>query len=139
MTTVKKAVTIDEDLAREASALAEGISAPSSTTPSNGTCRRVKLDRLMEADLAEHGPIDPDVQAEVDAEIARIDAQARRERFEAPQDVDSIARMPTEPLDESAGSGAAGYESRFDAVLGAERGARVQPERPAVRRGDPGT
>jgi hypothetical protein len=33
----------------------------------------VKLEQLVEADAAERGPLDPDVQAQVEAELAALD------------------------------------------------------------------
>ena len=73
MTTVKRAVTIDEDLEREARALAgENFSAFVSDALSQHV-RRLKLQQLVAADLAERGPIDPEVRAQVEADLARLD------------------------------------------------------------------
>ena len=73
MTTVKRAVTIDEELEREARALAgENFSAFVSDAVSRHV-RRLKLEQLVQADEAERGPVDPDVQAQVDADLARLD------------------------------------------------------------------
>jgi hypothetical protein len=73
MTTVKRAVTIDEDLEREARALAgENFSAFVSEALSQHV-RRLKLQRLVEADAAERGPIDPQLEAQVEAELAALD------------------------------------------------------------------
>ena len=73
MTTVKRAVTIDEELEREARALAgDNFSAFVSDAVSRHV-RRVKLEQLVEADAAERGPLDPDVQAQVEAELAALD------------------------------------------------------------------
>ena len=73
MTTVKRAVTIDEELEREARALAgDNFSAFVSDAVSRHV-RRVKLEQLVEVDAAERGPLDPDVQAQVDGELAALD------------------------------------------------------------------
>jgi len=73
MTTVKRAVTIDEDLDREARALAgENFSAFVSEAVSRHV-RRVKLERLLQADEAERGPVDPEAEAQVEAELAALD------------------------------------------------------------------
>ena len=73
MTTVKRAVTIDEKLEREARALAgENFSAFVSEAVSRHV-RRLKLEQLVQADEAERGPVDPEVRAQVDADLARLD------------------------------------------------------------------
>jgi hypothetical protein len=73
MTTVKRAVTIDEEVEREARALAgDNFSAFVSDAVSRHV-RRVKLEQLVRADAAERGPLDPDVQAQVEAELAALD------------------------------------------------------------------
>jgi hypothetical protein len=73
MTTVKRAVTIDEELDREARALAgENFSAFVSEAVARHV-RRVKLEQLVQADEAERGTIDPEVQAQVDEDLARLD------------------------------------------------------------------
>lgn len=73
MTTVKRAVTIDENLDREARALAgENFSAFVSEAVSRHV-RRVKLERLLQADEAERGPLDPEAEAQVEAELAALD------------------------------------------------------------------
>ncbi len=78
MTTVKRAVTIDEGLEREARALAgENFSAFVSDAVSRHV-RRLKLERLVQADETERGAVDPEVQAEVDADLARLDEDSQR-------------------------------------------------------------
>jgi hypothetical protein len=73
MTTVKRAVTIDEDLEREARALAgENFSAFVSEAVSLHV-RRLKLQQLVQADEAQRGPVDSAVQAQVDADLAFLD------------------------------------------------------------------
>jgi hypothetical protein len=73
MTTVKRAVTIDEELDREARALAgENFSAFVSEAVSRHV-RRLKLEQLALADEAERGPVDPEVQAQVDEDLTRLD------------------------------------------------------------------
>ena len=73
MTTVKRAVTLDEDLEREARALAgENFSAFVSEAVSRHV-RRLKLEQLVRADEAERGPIDPETEAQVEAELAALD------------------------------------------------------------------
>jgi post-segregation antitoxin (ccd killing protein) len=73
MTTVKRAVTIDQELEREARVLAgDNFSAFVSDAVSRHV-RRLKLEQLVQADEAERGPVDPDVEAQVDAELARLD------------------------------------------------------------------
>jgi hypothetical protein len=73
MTTVKRTVTIDEDLEREARALAgDNFSAFVSDALSRHV-RRIKLERLVQADGVERGPVDPRVQATVDGELALLD------------------------------------------------------------------
>jgi hypothetical protein len=73
MTTVKRAVTIDEDLEREARALAgENFSAFVSDALSEHV-RRLKLRQLIQEDEAERGPVDPDVEVQVEAELAALD------------------------------------------------------------------
>jgi hypothetical protein len=73
MTTVKRAVTIDEELEREARALAgDNFSAFVSDAVSRHV-RRVKLEQLVQADEEERGPLDPDVQARVEADLAALD------------------------------------------------------------------
>jgi hypothetical protein len=47
--------------------------------------RLTKLDQLVRADEAERGPIPADVQAEVDAEMAALDAEAEAVRPGAPR------------------------------------------------------
>jgi post-segregation antitoxin (ccd killing protein) len=80
MTTVKRAVTIDEDLEREARALAgENFSAFVSEAVSRHV-RRVKLEQLVQADEAERGPVDPEVQARVEADLALLDQDDRATR-----------------------------------------------------------
>jgi hypothetical protein len=75
MTTVKRAVTIDEELEREARALAgDNFSAFVSDAVSRHV-RRVKLEQLVQADRAERGPVDADVQAQVQAELAALDGE----------------------------------------------------------------
>jgi hypothetical protein len=76
MTTVKRAVTIDEELEREARALAgDNFSAFVSDAVSRHV-RRVKLQQLVEADEVERGPLDPDVQAQVEGELATLDGDS---------------------------------------------------------------
>jgi post-segregation antitoxin (ccd killing protein) len=73
MTTVKRAVTIDEELEREARALAgENFSAFVSEAVSRHV-RRLKLERLVQADEAERGSVDPEAEAQVEAELAALD------------------------------------------------------------------
>src|SRR4051794_31226730 len=73
MTTVKRAVTIDEELEREARALAgENFSAFVSEAVSRHV-RRLKLEQLVQADEAERGPVDPEAEAQVEAELAALD------------------------------------------------------------------
>ena len=80
MTTVKRAVTIDEDLEREARALAgENFSAFVSDALSEHV-RRLKLRQLIDADEAERGPVDPELEAQVEAELALLD-----EGYEGPR------------------------------------------------------
>jgi len=72
MTTVKRAVTIDEELDREARALAgENFSAFVSDAVSRHV-RRLKLEQLVHADEAERGPVDPEVQAQIDEDLTRL-------------------------------------------------------------------
>jgi hypothetical protein len=85
MTTVKRAVTIDENLEREARALAgKNFSAFVSDAVSRHV-RRLKLEQLVQADETERGPVDPEVQAGVDAELALLDedSQATQSRSAA--------------------------------------------------------
>jgi post-segregation antitoxin (ccd killing protein) len=73
MTTVKRAVTIDQELEREARALAgDNFSAFVSDAVARHV-RRLKLEQLIQADEAERGFPDPDVQAQVEAELAELD------------------------------------------------------------------
>ena len=80
MTTVKRAVTIDEDLEREARALAGGNFSAFVNAALERQVRAIKLDRLVRADEAERGPIPPDLRAQVDAELAALDAELLQER-----------------------------------------------------------
>jgi post-segregation antitoxin (ccd killing protein) len=73
MTTVKRAVTIDEDLEREARALAgENFSAFVSEAVLRHV-RRLKLEQLIRADEVERGAIDTAVRTQVEADLARLD------------------------------------------------------------------
>lgn len=85
MTTVKRAVTIDEDLEREARSLAGGNFSAFVADAVARHVRLTKLDQLVRADEAERGPIPADVQAEVDAEMAALDAEAEAVRPGAPR------------------------------------------------------
>src|ERR1700754_3691425 len=77
MTTVKRAVTIDEELEREARALAgENFSAFVSEAVSRHV-RRLKLEQLVRADEAERGPVDAKVQAQVETDLALLDEDDR--------------------------------------------------------------
>lgn len=74
MTTVKRAVTIDEDLEREARALAgENFSAFVSEAVSRHV-RRLKLEQLVRADEAERGAVDPLIQARVGSDLALLES-----------------------------------------------------------------
>ncbi|HWK26172.1 MAG TPA: hypothetical protein VNS09_06395 [Solirubrobacter sp.] len=73
MTTVKRAVTIDEELDREARALAGGNSSAFVSEAVSRHVRRLKLELLMQADEAERGPVDPEAEAQVEAELAALD------------------------------------------------------------------
>jgi hypothetical protein len=71
MTTVKRAVTIDEQIERDVRALAEdGNFSAFVNDALKRRIRAIKLSRLVAADAAERGAI-PD--AEVDAAIAGLD------------------------------------------------------------------
>lgn len=73
MSAVKRFVVIDEELEREARALGgEDFSAFVSDALS-WHIRRLKLERLVQADEAERGAPDPVAEAKVAAELAALD------------------------------------------------------------------
>lgn len=80
MTTVKKAVSIDEALASEASELAGGNFSAFVAEAVEHHVRRIKLDQLVDAYEAEHGAPDTAEQAAVAAELAALDAEIAADR-----------------------------------------------------------
>jgi hypothetical protein len=74
MTTVKRAVTMDEDLERQARSLAGGNFSAFVSDAVARHVRLTKLSQLLRDDEAERGPVPEPVQAEVDAELAVLDA-----------------------------------------------------------------
>jgi hypothetical protein len=82
MASVKRFVTIDEELEREARALAgEDFNAFVAEALSRHV-QALKLQRLVQADEAERGAFDPEAAAQVAAELAALDqgAEATRSR-----------------------------------------------------------
>jgi len=73
MTTVKRAVTLDEELDREAQALSGGNFSAFVSEALVHHVRRAKLDQLVRRDVDERGAIDASEQAAVDAELAAFD------------------------------------------------------------------
>jgi hypothetical protein len=74
MTTVKRAVTIDADLDREAQELAAGNFSSFVSEALRRQVRATRLERLVALDAAERGPVD---DADVDAVVSELRALDR--------------------------------------------------------------
>lgn len=70
MRTVKKLVTLDADVAAAAEELASGDLSAYVNEVLARTVRNERLRVLVERDRRERGPVDPEVQAAVNAELA---------------------------------------------------------------------
>ena len=73
MTKVKKAVTIDAEVAREARELSDGNLSAMVERALRREIQHVKLGKFLDDYEREFGPFDPDVLAQVDRELDALD------------------------------------------------------------------